>query len=88
MMRSIAAVIGEDAARALRAEFGGEILQFGSIETASISRRNRAIVEQLDACGRIAVVAAAFGMPERHIRRIYQCQTGKPFIRMKQDKAV
>lgn len=77
--REIAAVIGEDATRVMQAEFGGEILQFGSIEPASIPRRNRAIVEQLDACGRAALVACAFDLTERVIRRIYLVETGKAF---------
>ena len=79
--REIAAVIGEDATRALQAAFGGgEVLQFGSIEPASIPRRNRAIVEQLEDCGKIAAVACSFGLTERTVRRIYQGQTGKPFV--------
>lgn len=80
VMREIASLIGDAAACALSREFGGEILQFGSIEPASYPRRNRAIVEQLDACGRAVVVACAFGMTERSIRRIYLSETGKSFV--------
>lgn len=77
--RTIAAIIGDDAARALQAMFGGEILCFGSIEPASIPRRNRAIVEQLDDCGRVEIVGACFGLPSRDVRRIYLRETGRAF---------
>ncbi|MGN6329526.1 MAG: hypothetical protein ACTHL5_11355 [Rhodanobacter sp.] len=85
--REIAAVIGEDATRALQAAFGGAgVYHFGSIEPASITRRNRAIVERLEAGFKVAAVACAFDLAERVIRRIYQKQTGKPFKRINKNQ--
>lgn len=76
--REIAVVIGADNARDFQKAFCGETLHFGTIEPASIPRRNRAIVEQVDNGSRIAAVAASHGLSEREIRRIYYLETGRP----------
>lgn len=74
--RGIAEVIGEDAAALLIRDFPGYRLIFGSIEPASIPRRNRAIVDALNAGVRVRVVACAFDITERQVRNIYRKEGG------------
>jgi hypothetical protein len=70
--QGIAEVIGEAAASLLIQECPGCRPIFGSIEPASIPRRNRAIVEVVTAGEKISVVACTFGITERQVRNIYR----------------
>jgi len=66
----IVRIAGEEDARKLSAEFGGEIFFFGNLEQAFLSSRNRAIVAQVAEGRSVATVAFLFGISERHVRRI------------------
>jgi hypothetical protein len=66
----IVRIAGEEDARKLSAEFGGEILFFGNLEPAFLSSRNRAIVAQVAEGRSVATVAFLFGLSERNVRRI------------------
>ncbi|MGR4877273.1 Mor transcription activator family protein [Pseudoxanthomonas sp. LARHCG66] len=59
----------EDAAK-LVAAMPGEQLFFPCIESASLSRRNRAIAEQVADGWPTAAVARGFGITPRQVRRI------------------
>lgn len=59
----------EDAAK-LVAEMPGEQLFFPCIESASITRRNRAIAQQVADGWPTAIVAQGFGITARQVRRI------------------
>ena len=61
---------GERNAAALVKEFSGQCLEFPNIVPASINRRNRAIIQHLRDGLRPAVVACAFGITDRQVRRI------------------
>lgn len=78
--RAIAEVIGEDAATLLMRECHGCRPVFGSIEPASIPRRNRAIVEQLQQHDFHAeLIAASFGLTARQVRNIWSNHAGTSF---------
>ncbi len=73
--RGMADVIGEDATKRLIQECPGCRPIFGSIEPASIPRRNRAICEQLKQHEfHWELIAASFGLTVRHVRNIYRAQ--------------
>ena len=63
-------IAGEHDAALLVNAFGGMPLEFPNILPASISRRNRAIVQQIQEGIRPSFVAASFGLSLRQVRRI------------------
>lgn len=74
---------GERDAALLVKEFPTHELEFPNIVSASIGRRNRAIVQHLSDGLRTAVVACAFGITERQVRNIASkelsaCLAAKP----------
>lgn len=63
---------GPENAAKLVEKMGGSALTFTNIVKTSIKRRNLAIARAVSTGDRVAVVAAAFGLSERQIRRIAQ----------------
>ena len=61
---------GESNAALLVGAFCGLFLEFPNIVSTSIGRRNRAITQYIADGLRPAVVACAFGITERHVRRV------------------
>jgi hypothetical protein len=77
-IRQISQIIGDDAVQMMIGIYCGDSLQFPSIESASIPRRNRAIVEQLiESNFWTAGVAASFDLTTRAVRIIFHRETGK-----------
>lgn len=63
-------IAGERNAAALVKEFPAHRFEFPNIVSASIGRRNRAIIQHLEDGLSPDVVACAFGITRRHVRRI------------------
>lgn len=70
LAKDLVRLAGPENAALLIKRFQGASLEFPNIVPASIGRRNRAIIESLREGQRPTVVACAFGLTDRQIRRI------------------
>lgn len=75
--KDLVRLAGPENAALLVKEFHGMQLSFSNMVAASISRRNRAIADQIQQGISTRVVAESFGMTDRQIRRIKQMESAQ-----------
>lgn len=75
--KDLVRLAGPENAALLVEEFSGMQLAFSNIKSASIRRRNRAVITQFNQGLKDKIVAYSFGLTDRQIRRIINKGTAK-----------